>query len=294
MSFNTYDLGATLYVPLNRVNLVKLFSRYQSIKSIIIDCEDSINCDEVLQLDAVVDSQLSGRKDNQILSDKLIFLRVRNPAHLQSVKEKGNHHHFDGFVLPKFSFKTAPAYRIALDKGDLIMPVIETEIFYSDDLNKTFSFVEELQSIIQCVRVGANDILGFFGLRRPKHMIIYEHPVFAKYFTEIYIHTNRLQLPLSGPVCDYFSDESLDLLRREVLFEKDCGIFTKSAIHPRQVQCIQDEYILSEREYKFSHQLMTDVRAITSIDETMLEKITHRKWAEETITRYGVYGFKPE
>jgi len=294
MSANIYGLGATLYVPLNKVNLSNLFTKNQGIRSIIIDCEDSINESEVNILAEIVDTQLIFRQQSNLHKNKKIFIRVRDHLHLEYVKRMKFNRFFDGFVLPKFSYRNASEYFSFLDRTDLIMPIIESDIFSDSEISKTFSFIKNSPATITCMRIGANDILGFFGLRRPRNMIIYDHPIFSKYFTEIYIHCKLLNLPLAGPVCDFFSEASRLVVKNEVLLEKNLGIFTKSAIHPEQVKWIEEEYCVTSIEFESSQKLISQTSAITSHNKEMLEKVTHNKWAHEILNRAAFYGIKSE
>lgn len=285
-------LGASLYVPLTKFNPTILFEKYPFIRSVIVDCEDSINEQDVNQLQSVVDKYLTKYDGSKKDYNRLIFLRVRNSNHFKIVKINGISAFFHAIVLPKFSHKTGEKYIEHIEETDLLMPVIETDIFFDKDLKLTMKLIEKISKQTLCLRIGANDILSFFGQRRQEDQTIYTNPVFSKYFSEIYIEARRLNLPLSGPVFDYFSKASFSILDQEVKQELSYGILTKSAIHPNQVKHIQDNYQVSENDFLSSEEILNNNAPVTNVNMAMLEKIIHTNWAKGIQKRYFFYGLK--
>jgi len=285
-------LGASLYVPLTKFNPTVLFEKYPFIRSVIVDCEDSINEKDVDQLQYVVDFYLTNQDGSMNDYNRLIFLRVRNNNHFKYVKKKGLSSYFHGIVLPKFSHKTGEQFIENIEGTDVLMPVIETDIFYDKDLKQSMQMIERIFQQILCLRIGANDILSFFGQRRHNDSSIYANPIFSKYFTELYVEARRLQLPLSGPVFDYFSKKSFSILDQEVKQELNYGINTKSAIHPMQVKHIQDHYQVSNDEFISSEKILNTNDPVISFDNAMLEKSIHNNWAKGIQKRYLSYGLK--
>jgi citrate lyase beta subunit len=292
MNPNVLDLGASLYVPLNKVNLSKLFNEFSFIKSVIIDCEDSITDNQLLEFDRIINDQLWEKNSNILFKNKLIFLRVRDSSHFLEIKKSKYKSSFDGFVLPKFSHKNAQLYCENIEPNDKIMPVLETFIYEQGDLDKTYNFIDQIKNTVVCTRIGANDILGYLGLRRPNNTIIYNHPLFSKCFTDIYFRSTSLNLPVSGPVFDFFSNDKKSLLELEVEFEKEMGIYTKSAIHPNQVEFIQNLYKITKDELDCSNKVLNISNAVASHNEVMIEKTTHTKWANSIKNRHHIYGVK--
>ncbi len=285
-------LGASLYVPLTKFNPKVLFKKYPFIRSIIVDCEDSVNEKDIDNLKDLIDIHLTNPDGSIIDYNRLIFLRVRNYSHYKYVKKNNLSSYFHAIVLPKFSHKTAERFIENIENTDVVMPVIETEIFFDDDLKKSMEYIEKISKQVLCLRIGANDILSFFGQRRPVDCTIYTNPIFCKYFTEIYIEAKKLQLPLSGPVFDYFSEDSFSVLHQEIKQELNYGIITKSAIHPRQVKYIQDNYQVSENDYFSSEKILNSDNPVENHKESMLEKIIHNKWANGINKRHLIYGIK--
>jgi citrate lyase beta subunit len=286
------EIGASLYVPLTKFNPTILFEKYPFIRSVIVDCEDSINEKDVDSLQNMIDLFLTNQDGSMNDYGRLIFLRVRNNNHFRCIKKNGSSSFFHAIVLPKFSHKTGEQFIDFIEEKDVIMPVIETEIFFDNDLKKTMSMIEKISQQILCLRIGANDILGFFGQRRHENSSIYSNPIFSKYFTEIYVEAKRLQLPLSGPVFDYFSKISFSVLDEEVKQELNYGIHTKSAIHPMQVKHIQDNYQVSNYDLISSEQILNTDNPVINFNNAMLEKSIHNNWAKGIQKRYLSYGLK--
>jgi citrate lyase beta subunit len=285
-------MGASLYVPLTKFNPDKLFEKHPFIRSVILDCEDSVKEEEIHQLEQIIYTFLMNSDGTIKQYNRFIFLRVRNSDHFELIKKKNLSRFFNGILLPKFSYKTSSKYLENIEEKDILMPIIETDIFFNDELKKTMNVVESIAQNIACLRIGANDILSFFGQRRLEHCTIYTNPIFNKYFTEVYIEAKQLNLSLSGPVYDYYSKSSFNTLDNEVNQEISYGIITKSAIHPNQVKRIQENYKISEVDLISSNQIISSDIPVSSFNNAMLEKSVHTKWAQNIKIRHANYGIK--
>lgn len=285
-------MGASLYVPLTKFNPDKLFEKHPFIRSVIIDCEDSVKEEEIQYLEQIIYTFLMNSDGTVKQYNRFIFLRVRNSDHFESIKKKNLNRFFNGILLPKFSYKTGFKYIENIEATDLLMPIVETDIFFNDELKKTMKMVESIAQNIACLRIGANDILNFFGQRRQENCTIYTNPIFNKYFTDLYIEAKQLNLSLSGPVYDYYSKSSFNTLDNEVNQELSFGIITKSAIHPIQVKRIQENYKVSEIDLISSNQIMNSDSPVSSFNNVMLEKSVHTKWAQNIKLRHINYGLK--
>ena len=286
------NIGASLYVPLTKFNPDKLFEKHPFIRSVILDCEDSVKEEEIHQLEQIIYTFLMNSDGTIKQYNRFIFLRVRNSDHFELIKKKNLSKFFNGILLPKFSYKTGFKYIENIEANDMLMPVIETDIFFNNELEKTMKFVEKIAQNVVCLRIGANDILNFFGQRRQESCTIYSNPIFNKYFTDIYIEAKRLNLSLSGPVYDYYSESNFDTLDNEVNQELSFGIITKSAIHPNQVKRIQENYKISEIDLISSNQIINSDSPVSSFNNAMLEKSVHTKWAQNIKLRHVNYGLK--
>jgi citrate lyase beta subunit len=286
------NIGASLYVPLTKFNPDKLFEKHPFIRSVILDCEDSVKEEEIHQLEQIIYTFLMNSDGTIKQYNRFIFLRVRNSDHFELIKKKNLGKFFNGILLPKFSYKTGFNYIENIEATDLLMPIVETDIFFNDDLKKTMKMVESIGQNIVCLRIGANDILNFFGQRRQENCTIYTNPIFNKYFTDVYIEAKQLNLSLSGPVYDYYSKSSFDTLDNEVNQELSFGIITKSAIHPIQVKRIQENYKISEIDLISSNQILNSDSPVSAYNNAMLEKSVHTKWAQNIKLRHVNYGLK--
>lgn len=281
-------LGASLYCPIKKFDLKSIDSKWGFLKSVIVDCEDATTASDLEEFFPHLIQQLKNISAEH--RKNLVYLRVRDPKHLTQAKSSGLYSIVDGLVLPKFSFKNAEQYLMPLGRRIKFMPVLESEVFSEKDLLKTFRFLKSFKKQIIGVRVGANDIYSFLGMKRDISLPIYSNPIFLKVFSDIFIKARQLGLPVIGPVFNSFNLEHLPVLAKEVAFEKELGIFSKSSIHPLQSKFIHRLYQVSKEEQEVSNLVISSRSAVDSFKNQMMEKVILERWAIETKVRADQYG----
>jgi citrate lyase beta subunit len=216
-------LGATLYLPATRPRLAADIARRASlgVRSAVICLED-----------AVADAELSAAEANAVAQLKLyaagghaapmIFIRVRAPAQIPMIisglgSAVGV---LTGFVLPKFTPATGPAFldavqaaSVATGQRMLAMPVLESpEIVYAENrisaLLEVRDLLAEHRDKVLAVRLGATDLSAAYGLRRKRDLTVYDVRLLADVISDVVNVMAREDGSghvVTGPVWEYFS-----------------------------------------------------------------------------------------
>jgi citrate lyase beta subunit len=223
-------LGATLYMPADRPSLPADITKQAvaGVTSIVVCLEDAIPDEHVAEAETNLVEALRALNgdtahDGGTAHDlPLLFVRVREAAQIPALVDRLGPvvRLLDGFVLPKFTAASGPAYLEALDDADraagtalLAMPVLESgAILYAE------SRVEELRSLhallnrhrrrILAVRLGATDLCSLYGLRRSPELSIYDVKVVADLIADIVNTLGRADgtgFTLTGPVWEYYA-----------------------------------------------------------------------------------------
>ncbi|WP_409073768.1 HpcH/HpaI aldolase/citrate lyase family protein [Micromonospora chalcea] len=217
-------LGATLYIPATRPDLAANIRRRadQGVTSIVICLEDAIADDEVADAERNVVTQLRSFGDAAAAKRPLIFLRVRTPeqipAILTGLREQA--HIVAGFVLPKFSVETGPAFFDAVVEADaqhvsrlFAMPVLESpDVIFSESRVDVLLGLRRLlgkyRENVLAIRIGATDLSAVFGLRRSRELTVYDLGVIADAISDmvnIFARLDGTGFVVTGPVWEYFS-----------------------------------------------------------------------------------------
>lgn len=283
------DLGATLYIPGTKPDFSSFLEKNKHIRSIIIDTEDSIHAIDIPMAEKNIETEL--KKLSKLKYKKpFIFLRVKDNMHFKKIKNHAIAQLIDGYVLPKYNYLTAPNYNKHIHQDDVIMPIIENELFDTGKLDSIFSYIDQIKDSTLCVRVGITDIFNLFSLRRPKESTIYSHPIGARVITDLLIRANSLNLRLSGPVFESYSTKSKAVLIEEVKAEVTMGIYTKSTIHPDQIKHIEQQYRVNKIDLESAKMLISKSTSVFGHKLVMQEIATHLKWAQSIIKRADSYG----
>jgi citrate lyase beta subunit len=283
------DLGASLYIPGTKPKFSTFLEKNKHIRSVIIDTEDSIHAIDIPFAEKNIEDELN-RLSLLKYKKPFIFLRVKDATHLKRVKSMSIGQLVDGFVLPKYNYLTAPKYNKYISQEDIVMPILENELFEQHKLDQCFEHMAEIKDMVLCARVGITDIFNLFSLRRPKDTTIYQHPLGASVITDLLIKTNLLKLKMSGPVFESYSAKSKAILIDEVRTEVSMGIYTKSTIHPDQIVHIEEQYRVSKQDFDAAQLLISKSSSVFGHKLVMQEIATHMKWAETIIKRADVYG----
>lgn len=319
-----YAIGGMLYMPATRTKIVQdiIEQKNPDIKSICLDLEDSIGDDTVEEALIMLRSTLSKlytAMDESILSVDnlpLIFIRVRNPEQLRTLKNTLSQEQsgiLTGFNFPKFDSSNATEYIRAFNELQCksitklyFNPILESKaIMYKQNRLEELTYIQRKLSgfsdHILNIRVGATDFCNIFGIRRNMTQSIYDINVVANCFADI-INFFGKNYVISGPVWEYFNSQGEDGLwktglERELSFDKLNGFFGKTSIHPVQLPIIAESNIIDEEDYNDAMSIMgmgTGLIGVAkgSTGNKMNEVKTHSNWARKILAIASVYGVK--
>ncbi|MFB2539649.1 MULTISPECIES: HpcH/HpaI aldolase/citrate lyase family protein [unclassified Acinetobacter] len=288
------ELGATLYVPATRLDLVDitLNNKINGLRSMVLCLEDAVSEHDVafaLKNLAELLMQLSEQPKAKLK----IFIRPRHHAMLQSLLSWQNIGVIDGFVLPKFDTQSLPKYQQILQHNQslYIMPTFESadifDIFAQRDIRQA---LQQDFSQVLALRIGGNDLLNTMSLRRPTTHHIYATPVgylIAQLAGQFISHG----FAMTAPVFEHFSQ--VDLFQQELALDIEHGLSGKTVIHPSQIAMVHDAFKVSQSEFEQAQAILQpDAQAVFAVAGSMIEPATHKNWAEKVLLRAEVYGVR--
>ncbi len=284
-------LGATLYVPATRTDLAAVLwgGRVPDLRSAVLCLEDSVRTDRI---DEALDrlAELLDVLPAAPATRPYVFVRPREPAMLDAILSLSGAEALDGFVLPKATVDTLPAWLERLTHTHhAILPTLETrETFDPVDVRRLRDALSPIQSRVPCVRIGGNDLLQLLGARRSTHRTIYDGPLGPLIASLVGAFAPQ-GFALSAPVVEGWGDS--DLLLAEVERDLEHGMITKTAIHPAQVGPIQSAYAVSAADHGAAQSILCgDAAAVYARGRVMQEPATHRAWAVATLDRAKAFG----
>ncbi len=323
MEYLKFKVGALMYTPALKLGVAQKLKNveYQYLSSLAFCLEDSI-VDEALELaERTLKETL---KEINEFTDKeslpLIFIRVRNPAHLLKTYEflKSELGVVTGFILPKFDLSNADDFlqnvkKINYDysgKKIYCMPILESEGIVPLDarVNTLISLknlVDQYKDYVLNIRVGANDLCNYYGLRRGVDSTIYDIGVIKNILIDIIAVFSRDYI-VSGVVWEYFSDNNnLDFklwskgLEKELKMDRLNGFFGKTAIHPSQLQIIHKSLSVSKSDYEDALNILKWDSEGFGVNKSknssrMNEVKCHIKWAKNVYVIGEIYGIRDE
>ena len=226
-------LGATLYCPATRTELVKDIRKQgtRGALSMVLCLEDSIADADVPAAETNVVAalgQLHAETKAGNAVGLMLFVRVRSPEQLLSLAERCGDalDVLTGFVIPKFENSSGAAQRFldalrsvnaARRSGNpaarplRIMPILESPLMIhaetrTETLSGIYQVLQAHRADILSVRIGATDMSSAFGLRRSRDLTIYDVKVVSAVIGDI---VNVLGRPngfvISGPVWEHYS-----------------------------------------------------------------------------------------
>lgn len=288
------SLGATLYVPADRNDLLQIAAgtKYPGLRSVIFCVEDAVAEGSVpAALENLERLFLNLTWANEANMDRpAVYVRPRNPAMLARITAMPGVEFIEGFVLPKVTADSLPAYMSAIvAEHHSIMPTIETrEAFDQVCMHALRSELIRIRERVIVVRIGGNDLLQTLGARRSKTRTIYEGPL-AGVISNLISTFKPYGFAMSSPVFDSFA--SLALLQEEVEIDLEHGLFTKAAIHPLQIETIHSAYKVNIEDLLAARAILDmSAPAVFSRGGFLMEPATHTRWAENTIIRAESFG----
>lgn len=295
MDVHAWDLGATLYLPATRDDLVGaiLGGRHPDLRSAVICLEDAVHSLDVplalARLQALLAKLAAHSAEN---ARPALFVRPRDAMMLAHILRFPGIEAIEGFVIPKATADSLPAYLAVLAfDHHLLMPTLETrEVFDPAEMRRLREQLTAIQERVLAVRIGGNDLLQTLGARRSTERTAYEGPL-GPVITNLVATYAPWGFSLSAPVFEHFGN--LALLREEVERDLEHGLLTKTAIHPSQIGIIHAAYAVDDAIYAEANQILSDDgRAVFSSRQAMCEPATHRFWAQGTLRRAEAFGVR--
>ena len=285
---NYIELGATLFIPANHKNLqdVAFGIKYQALKSLLIDLEDSVS-----EID--LEEGIKKLKDTLYSLEKkklFIFVRPRDSKNLKQLLQLENIQKIDGFILPKFSLANSSEYLSLLEKTDFsFMPSIEgSELFDMSKLIKLKDNLVPYKDKVILVRFGLEDMLRQLKMKRKADESIFDFSVTSSILGQFLSIFKSAGFGVSGGVYPYFQDEKGFI--KDALRDLKEGLFTKTIIHPNQIEPLNKIYKVKEQELDDALEIVFNDKAIFNQDGKMAEKTTMTPYSQDIVTKSFVYG----
>ena len=284
-------LGATLYVPATRDDLTTVANgvRWPGLRSLIFCTEDAVAPDSVARSVANLAAMLGGLAPH----GPRRFIRVRDAEVLARMLALDGIERIDGFVLPKVTAATLPAYLDAFggDRRFWLMPTLETaEAFDQAAMAALRGVLTDgaVRPRILCLRIGANDLMRCLGVRRSPLATIYDTAI-GPTIAMLAGTFRPFGFGLSGPVFEGLDQP--EVLAREVALDLGYGLMGKTAVHPAQVPVIEHGYRVTAGDVEAAERILApDADAVFRLNAAMCEPATHGVWARSILARRRLFG----
>jgi len=238
-----------LYVPGNNPSMLQKCGFYDA-DAVILDLEDSVSEEEKKQARYLVDEAL----ESGVISNSDVVVRI-NSSHSSLWKsdlEMALSHQIVAVKIPKVQSadEVEAICNLVLELEKIngiplgttkIIPTIENAM----GIMELPKICEVGGNRVSCISFGTEDFITQTNISRSKLVVVKTHIVIvAKAFGKDVIDS----------VFADFSD--LESLRRECFEAKSIGISGKSAIHPDQVQVINEVFSPSSDEIKHAKKIL--------------------------------------
>ncbi|WP_417662713.1 HpcH/HpaI aldolase/citrate lyase family protein [Pseudomonas sp.] len=293
-----YALGATLYMPATRIDLLDVVfgAKLPELRSLVVCLEDAVAEIDV----STALKNLSGllnaiaARGGRPSDGPLLFVRPRDSEMAAVLNDWPLMRHVDGFVVPKLTLGNLHAWEKAVTNPDLyLMPTLETpDVFNPNAMVELGQALKaDLFQRVIALRIGGNDLMGCLGLRRTPTATLYSTPM--SYVIPMLAGVMGSQgFALTAPVFEQLAKP--DLLKEELELDIAHGLVGKTAIHPSQVSIIQDSLRVSLEDLNSAKLIVSDLApAVFKHNDVMCEPATHYKWAMRVLERARWHGVKP-
>jgi citrate lyase beta subunit len=283
----------TLYTPATtpvEKQLALVNGRHSGIWRVVLCTEDSISEDDI---PLAFENLRATLRDASQESGVATYVRVRNVDVMRRVLELPKVEKLQGFVIPKADPESLSHYMALLAGTDFtVMPILESSRMFDWSFRTALLHaVQSYNAYIECLRIGANDLMGYLGIRRStKDFTIYDTPVGGLIGEIIREYRGVGGFTITAPVFECYGPAYDDLLRREVSQHIMNGLFGQTVIHPRHIRHIRDLYKVSKVDLESARNLKNKVRAVEGLNDRMDEYTTHWRWADLVLERHNVFG----
>lgn len=282
------ELGGTLFIPAvhKGVESVVLDNKYPLLKSVLIDFEDSLKADELSDSLEKFKSLLEKLNKKTLL----LFVRPKDSDFLKTLLELEHIERVDGFILPKFSLLNCSDYlELLKDKEFHFMPSIEgSELFDTSKLIELKDILLPFKEKIVLVRYGLEDMLRQLGMKRKCNESIFDFASTSSVLGNFIAVFKSAGFVVSGGVYPCFKDENG--FRKDVLRDLKEGLFSKTIIHPYQIEMINELYKVTQKEFDEALEIVYSKNVVFAQDGKMAETLTMTPYCETIIKRAQSYG----
>ncbi len=310
-----YSVGALLYCPANNKSIVSSLvnEKFGRHFSLALCLEDTIRDNCVKDAEEILVQTINTlflEKEHKNFFLPKIFIRVRHHGQIPDLFERfgDSRSLITGFILPKFSLKNADPYIEAVssvnryaDQKIYMMPIMESPaiIHLENRVPILYGLKEKLdcaEELVLNVRVGGNDLCHMFGFRRNSDESIHNIKPISNIFADI-ITVFGMDYVISGPVWEYYSGPGwLSGLKQELKEDRLCGFTGKTVIHPNQIEAVNDNYKVSQKDFEDAKSILNWNPSFPSLvsgsitRERMNECKTHSNWAIRILLLAEVFG----
>lgn len=229
-------------------------------------------------------------------STKSVYVRVPDVATLRQVLTLPHVRKLAGFVVPKATPTSFPLYAneiIAFGNEKFgLMVILESREMTDPDFRRKLLMTlldRRYSKMIECLRIGGNDLLGYLGLRRDDvDMTIYHTAVGLTIFN-IINEFNRY-FPITAPVFECHDAQYDGLLDKEVRQHILNGLFGQTVIHPRHLPLIRTRYKVTPTQLQSAINIQAGKDAVKGHAGKMDEATTHGPHAEKILERARLFG----
>lgn len=285
----------TLYTPatLDPDKLLALFNGESgaAVYRLVLCTEDSISEDEVPQaLETLREVLHRGRSNSKVAT----YVRVRNLEVLKRVLELPKVDKLQGFVIPKADPESFDGFVAQLAETSFkLMPILESKNMFDRSYRTSLLHVlMKHRDKIECLRIGANDLMGYLGIRRSvKDFTVYDTPIGPLISDLILEYRGLGEFLITAPVFECFGPAYDELLSREVRQHILNGLYGQTVIHPRHIRKIRDLYKVTIPDLESARNILgDDAKAVNGLYQRMDEYTTHWRWAQTVLERYRLFG----
>ncbi|GFM67651.1 HpcH/HpaI aldolase/citrate lyase family protein [Pseudomonas cichorii] len=293
-----YALGATLYMPATRDDILDVVfgEKIPELRSLVVCLEDAVALIDVETALVNLRNVLTRIQDRggRPANGPLLFVRPRDAAMAKILNDWPLMAHVDGFVVPKLSLQSLASWEDAVTNPELaLMPTLETpEVFNPTAMVELGQALKvNLGERIIALRIGGNDLMGCLGLRRNPAMTLYGTPM--GYVIPMLSGVMGSQgFALTAPVFEQLATP--DIMEQELALDISNGMVGKTAIHPSQVNIIQNAFRVSLEDLNCARMILNSVApAVFKYNDAMCEPATHYKWATHIMERAKWHGVLP-
>ena len=196
----------------------------------------------------------------------------------------------DGFIFPKFSLQNAEEY-FALVKNSnfMVMPSIEgEELFNQNSLHELKDILLKYKEKIILLRFGLEDMLRQLTMKRSCEDSIFDFSATSYVLGNFISIFKSAGFAISGGVYPCFKDE--EGFVKDVKRDIKEGLFSKTIIHPKQIEITNELYKVSKEEFEEALEICRNDVAMFNQNEKMAEVVTMKPRSQEIVLRAEVYG----